>query len=63
MSRKQLKDWPDCLKAMSMKELPFWPGTFERNARIWGPKVAKEALTRTRLVEKEIELRNRPEEE
>jgi hypothetical protein len=63
MSRKHLKDWPDCLKAMSIKELQFWLGRFERNARIWGPKVAKGALKRARLVEKEIELRNRPEEE
>ena len=63
MSRGELKDWPDCLKRMSLDELDVWLRTFQRNARVWGGKVAKGALKRAREVEKEIALREKPPDE
>jgi hypothetical protein len=62
MSRGLLKNWPDCLKEMSIEDLQGWLNVFKNNARIWGPKVAKGALKSAREVEKELSRREREAE-
>jgi hypothetical protein len=56
MGRKHLKNWPDCLKDMSLQELQGWLDGFHLKARVW-PKIRKECLKSARLIEKEIARR------
>jgi hypothetical protein len=59
MSRKHMKNWPDCLGEKSLEELHRLLEGFHTKARVW-PAVRKACMKSARLVEKEIARREAP---